>query len=54
MKWISKYKPGFYAQMKAFVSMVRSGKLSWPGQDLAAVYNTMLLTQKISGKDKRK
>lgn len=45
-----KYKPGFYAQMEAFGRMVRDGKLPWPGQDLAAAYQTMILAQKISNK----
>ena len=44
-----RYKPGFYAQMEAFGKMVRDGKLSWPGQDLDAAYQTMMLAQKISG-----
>ncbi|MCK5082648.1 MAG: hypothetical protein KAR31_07055, partial [Candidatus Omnitrophica bacterium] len=45
-----KYKPGFYAQMEAFGSMVRDGELPWPGQDLEAAYRTMLLAQNISGR----
>jgi len=43
-----KYKPGFYEQMKAFGEMVVNGDLPWPGQDLAASYKTMQLTEKIS------
>ena len=46
-----KYKPGFYAQMEAFGKMIRDGKLSWPGQDLAAACRTMMLAQKISGRE---
>lgn len=48
-----KYKPGFYAQMEAFGRMVRDGKLPWPGQDLESAYLTMILAQKISGRDEQ-
>ena len=44
-----KYKPGFYKQMEAFKKMVKTGKLEWPGQNLAASFLTMKLAQKISG-----
>jgi predicted dehydrogenase len=42
------FKPGFYAQMKSFVRLVRQGKLEWPALDLQGSYQTMLLAEKMS------
>ena len=43
-----KYKPGFYKQMEAYVNMVKTGKLDWPGMGLEDSYRTMRLAEKIS------
>jgi predicted dehydrogenase len=43
-----KYKPGFYRQMQAFVGLVTTGQLSWPGIDLESAIITMKLAQKCA------
>ena len=42
-----KYKPGFYNQMKAFIKMIKSGKLESPGVDIKNALKTMELAKKI-------
>lgn len=42
-----KYKPGFYRQMEAFMKMVNTGKLEWPGIDLEDALKTMELAQRF-------
>jgi len=42
-----KYKSGFYRQIEAFVNMVKTGLLKWPGKDLEDAYKTMLLAERF-------
>jgi len=42
-----KYKPGFYLQMKAFVSLIKSGSLEPPGINVEEALETMKLTEKF-------
>jgi predicted dehydrogenase len=42
------FKPGFYAQMRAFIGLVKSKKAAWPMLDLSSAYGTMALAQKLS------
>jgi predicted dehydrogenase len=42
------YKPGFFNQMQAFIQMVKTGKLKWPGQNLESAYKTMILSKTIT------
>ena len=44
----TKYKPGFYGQMEAFIKIVNTGELDWPGMDLENAYSTMRLAEQIS------
>jgi len=43
-----KYKAGFYRQIEAFVNMVKTGLLKWPGKDLEDAYKTMLLAERFA------
>ena len=43
----TKYKPGFFGQLKAFCNMLQYDKLEWPGQDLLKSCKTMNLAQKF-------
>ena len=43
-----KFKTGFYRQMQAFLFMIKTGKLEWPGQNLSDILNTVKLTQTIN------
>ena len=40
-----KFKPGFYRQMKAFVKIVNTEKLTWPDMDLEDAFKTMKLAE---------
>lgn len=42
------FKPGFYRQMKAFISMIKTGKLDWPGIDLFSAHKTMELAKQYT------
>ena len=42
-----KFKPGFYRQMKAFVKIVNTEKLTWPDMDLEDAFKTMKLAEKF-------
>ena len=42
------FKPGFYNQIQAFLSMIKTGELQWPGQDLNSAYKTMVLSDNIA------
>jgi predicted dehydrogenase len=41
-----KYKPGFFKQMEAYIKMIKTGKLDWPGMDLFDALKTMKLAEK--------
>ena len=43
-----KFKPGFYRQMEAFIKMVNTEKLVWPGMDLDDSFKTMELAKKFA------
>ena len=43
-----KFKPGFYRQMEAFIKMVSTEKLVWPGMDLDDSFKTMELAKKFA------
>ena len=43
-----KYKPGFYNQMVAFIKMVDTGILDWPGVDLEDALKTMKLAKRFA------
>ena len=42
------FKPGFYNQIQAFLQMIKTGELQWPGQDLNSAYKTMVLSDSIA------
>jgi len=44
-----KYKPGFYEQLKSFITLIKSDKLDWPGQDLSDAYLTMSIAKEMIG-----
>jgi len=41
------FKPGFFGQMQAFLEMVRTYELAWPGQDLRQSLRTMLVARAL-------
>ena len=41
------YKPGFYRQMEAFIMLIKSGQLPWPGMDLVESLKTMELAKEF-------
>lgn len=44
----TKFKPGFYRQMQAFIELVQTGRLSWPGMDLESAVMTMELARRCA------
>ncbi len=44
----SRYKPGFYRQIKAFENLIITKKLDWPGVDLESAFQTMELAKNIA------
>ena len=43
-----KFKPGFYRQMEAFITMIKTGELIWPGVDLNSALKTMEVASKYT------
>ena len=42
------FKPGFYRQMEAFINMVKTNQLDWPGIDLNNALKTMELAERFA------